>query len=186
MNPISASELLEPVARQDYLDAMAKTAAGVTVVTSAGPEGRAGLTASSVTSVSADPPMVLVCVHHGADAHRAIAGNGAFCVNVLLPHQSPIANVFAGYDDRYPDRFACADWTALVTGAPVLTEALAVFDCRLTQSVEASSHTVFFGVVVAVRTATGAALLYTQRDYARPVPLLSADVGGGASGDGGL
>ena len=82
--------------RDRYLEAMSEAAATVSVVTTDGPAGRAGVTVSAMCSVSADPPTILVCVHHLSPACEAIRENGAFCVNVLGDGQSAISDTFAG------------------------------------------------------------------------------------------
>ena len=115
--------------RDRYLEAMSEAAATVSVVTTDGPAGRAGVTVSAMCSVSADPPTILVCVHHLSPACEAIRENGAFCVNVLGDEQSIISDTFAG---RAPapggDKFDCAAWRTLATGAPALDDPLVALD----------------------------------------------------------
>ncbi len=171
----SASPDLRPDLRKDFLAAMSQAACTVSVVTTDGPAGRAGVTISAMTSVSADTPQptLLVCVHHRCRAAEAILGNGAFCVNVLRDDQSTISDHFAG---RVPapggDRFACADWTAEKTGAPRVVDPLVAFDCRLLSGERVGTHHVFIGAVEDVFIAPGGApLIYANRAYgslARP------------------
>ncbi len=159
--------------REDFLEAMSRAANSVYVVTTEGPGGRAGVTVSSVTSVSADAPTMLVCVHHLSPAAAAIATNNAFCINLLAEGQAHIADTFAGLTGaKGEDKFACAEWDRAVTGAPVLKGALAMFDCRLVHSLRVGSHHIFVGELQKVGLAPrGAALVYSNRAYSRAEPL---------------
>lgn len=157
-----APELVETFKR-----AMGLLAGAVTVITAGHGEGARGLTATAVCSVSIAPPTLLVCVNRNGDAHRAIAESGAFCVNILAEQNRHVADRFAGrHGVAGPDKFLGADWLALATGAPALGDALVSVDCTIAESVDAYSHTVFFGTVRAVRL--GAAqppLIHFDRAY---------------------
>lgn len=161
--------------RDRFLEAMSRAATSVSVVTTDGPAGRAGVTVSAMCSVSADRPSLLVCVHHLSPACAAIKANGNFCVNVLRAAQSPISDTFAG---RLPapggDKFACAEWRRLATGAPALDAPLAAFDCTLMKHVEWGSHFVLIGDIVDIETDGGMPLIYVDRAYgvARPAPVV--------------
>ena len=152
--------------RDRFLDAMSQAAATVSVVTTDGPAGRAGVTVSALCSVSAEPPTLLVCIHHKSPVCAAVRDNGRFCVNLLGADQSPISDSFAG---RLPvpggDKFACAGWRELETGAPALEGALVALDCRVAGHQRQGSHQVFFGEVAAVALGAGAPLIYAQRAY---------------------
>jgi flavin reductase len=154
--------------RDRFLDAMSQAAATVSVVTTDGPAGRAGVTVSALCSVSAEPPTLLVCIHHKSPVCAAVRDNGRFCVNLLGADQSPISDSFAG---RLPvpggDKFACAEWRELETGAPALEGALVALDCRVAGHQRQGSHHVFFGEVAAVALGAGggAPLIYAQRAY---------------------
>lgn len=94
----------------EFIAAMGKCATGVTVITTDGAGGRFGVTVSAMTSVSAEPPLLLVCVNRNNLASKAIDQNGCFCVNVIETEQQPVAQVFAGQIKlENGDRFACAD-----------------------------------------------------------------------------
>ena len=167
--------------REQYLEAMSRSAATVAVVATDGPAGRAGVTVSTLCSVSADPPQLLVCVHHESAACDALRRNGRFSVNVLRDDQWAISDRFAGRGgatDGSPDgdKFAGAEWTALSTGAPALLGALAAYDCRLARHLRCGSHVIFIGDVVDVvigdaEAAGGGALVYANRAYATAQPL---------------
>ena len=154
--------------RETFVHAMSRCAATVSVVTTDGPAGRAGLTVSAMTSVSADgdAPTMLVCVNRGASAAPPILANGCFAINVLEAGQQDVADLFAGRTGA-ADRFAGLAWEAMVTGAPVLP-GLAGFDCAVQSAELVGTHHVLIGAVRAVRVAeAGAPLIYGMRGYLR-------------------
>lgn len=161
--------------RSAFLEAMSHTAATVSIVTTDGPAGRAGVTVSAMASVSADTPApsLLVCLHHLGSAAPAILKNGIFCVNVLKADQSHISDVFAGRI-RMEDgnKFSCAEWVAQMTGAPRVVDPLVAFDCRLTHSELMGTHHVMFGAVEDIFIAPrGLPLIYANRAYGTPAQL---------------
>ena len=146
---------------------MRHLAGGVCIVTSSSPDGRrAGMTATAVCAVSAEPPTLLVCVNRDTRSHDAIRGAGVFAVNVLDVLDQGLAHRFAG-TVAGDARFDGACWTQLVTGAPVLESALASFDCRIAQAVDVGTHRIVLGTVQALRLApgTGKPLLYANGSY---------------------
>jgi len=159
------------VDRQSYRDAMAHFGAAVNVVTTDGPGGRRGFTASAVCSVTDDPPTLLVCMNRSSDNNAAFKRTGVLCVNTLAGSQQALSPIFGGVTDHdMAGRFACAEWTLLSTGAPVLEGALAAFDCRVAQVVEVGTHSVFFCEVEGVVfQAEHDGLIYFGRDYHRLV-----------------
>lgn len=149
-----------------FREAMRRMASGVSVVTTDGPAGRFGVTVSSMCSLSLEPPSVLACVHHMSPALRAIVENGVFCANVLCFEQSHVSDSFAGrLLQLKDDKFACAEWKALATGAPVLHDALIAFDCKLSREVEFGSHRILMGTVVDLVSREGSPLIYSDRGY---------------------
>lgn len=168
----------EGARRGAFLEGMSRTAATVNIVTTDGPAGRAGVTVLAMSSVFADAPApsLLVCIHREGSASRPILANGVFCVNVLREDQSAIADVFAGrIGTESADRFACARWTAIKTGAPRVIDPLVAFDCRLTHSELIGTHYVMIGAVAETFiAATGRPLIYTARDYGTPTRLKRA------------
>ena len=134
----------------DFREGMRQLAAGVTIVTTAVGDARNGLTATAVCSLSAEPPMLLACVNREAGAHAPTLQSRVFCVNVLGAKHLDLAAQFAS-SSRIPERFTIGDWGTLATGAPVLMDALASFDCLLGQTLKAETHTVLTGRVQAVR-----------------------------------
>lgn len=128
---------------------MRRLAAGVSVITTAVGSDRYGLVATSVTSVSVNPPSLLICVNRSATSHDGIAAAGVFCVNVLGEGDEGIGKRFSS--PHYRDiRFSHRTWRPLLTGAPALVGCLGSFDCRITRSVPVATHTIFVAEVVAV------------------------------------
>jgi flavin reductase (DIM6/NTAB) family NADH-FMN oxidoreductase RutF len=127
-------------------DALGGFATGVTVVTCFDGAGEPfGLTANSFTSVSLEPPLLLVCVHRDAQCAAALTGAEHFAVNVLQTGQQPASIRFATRND---DRFGPNDWSPGEFGAPVLRESLAVFECRAHAVHEGGDHHILVGEVV--------------------------------------
>jgi flavin reductase len=127
---------------------MRRLAAGVSVITTEHDGDRYGLVATSVTSVSADPPSILICVNRTATSHDPIAKAAVFCVNILGEGDDGIAKRFAM--PHYRDiRFSHRQWRALTTGAPALVGCLASLDCRIVKAVPVATHTIFVAEVVA-------------------------------------
>ena len=157
---------IDSVASKSFVRAMRGAASGVNVVTTDGTAGRFGLTVSAFSSVSAEPPMVLVCVNRRSPACAAIRQNRAFCVNVLSTSQRDLADTFAGIAaSGKPYDFASGSWTRSRTGAPLLNGGVANFDCSLGSAIDAGTHTIFVGIVKAVEHSNASPLLYADRSY---------------------
>jgi flavin reductase (DIM6/NTAB) family NADH-FMN oxidoreductase RutF len=142
---------------------MRRFATGVTIVTTIFDGRPHGFTANAFASVSADPPLLLLCVNRSAFSHSLISQAEFFCVNVLSLEQRAIAERFARSDVR--DRFAGVDWAAGATGAPIIAGTLAHFDCRLAEDHTAGTHTVFLGSVVNCGIDEGIPLGYFDGAY---------------------
>lgn len=155
--------------RDAYLEAMSRAANSVTVVTTDGAAGRAGVTVSAMCSVSVEgpAPSLLVCVHEASPARQAIAGNAVFCANLLAEHQHWISDIFAGRTGaKQQAKFDGSDWETRATGAPVLVGALAAFDCRVVQHHAVGSHYIFVGQVESIDCAeANVPLVYHDRQY---------------------
>ena len=156
--------------RAEFINAMRRVASSVTVVTTDGVAGRHGATVSAFSSVSADPPTVLVCLHAKSRIAAAVQGNGRFCVNVLPDHSDIIADRFAGvHDADTPDRFAgiiCRGGK----GKPPEIDGSTSFDCAVDNIVTAGSHLVVFGRVQSVGTGARDPLTYLDGAYHRVTP----------------
>lgn len=160
-----ATDMTPPVLKQDYRDAMARLAAAVNVITTDGPCGRAGFTATAVCSVTDDPPTLLVCLNRSASAHPAVIGNGILCINTLASDHEVLSNLFGGKTPMV-ERFAAANWSTWATGAPVLDDAVASFDCRISQMSSVGTHDILYCEVVALRRRASAdGLVYFDRHY---------------------
>ena len=127
-------------------DALGCFATGVTIVTAIGKDGLPfGLTANSFTSVSLDPPLLLVCVAHSSSSAEAIKAVDHFAVNVLQIGQQPTSNRFASKGE---DRFANTPWSPGETGAPLLTGSLSAFECAREAIHDGGDHFILVGRVL--------------------------------------
>lgn len=162
-----------------FRDAMSRLAAAVSVVTSNGPGGLSGCTASAVCSVSDEPPVLLVCINRTSRNNAIFKENGRLCVNVLRAEQQNMAMLFARSSGATPAaaRFTDSAWSlSAATPAsipplphfqlPALENALVSLDCSVIDTAEIGSHTVFYCRVEATRFGNqGSALLYYERDF---------------------
>lgn len=150
-----------------FREAMSRVAAAVHIITTGGPAGLGGITATSVASISAEPSMMLFCINKTSPSAARVIENGIFCINTLTPSHEALANIFAGRTGHHLEgRFASGEWIKLVTGAPVLKSAAAVFDCRLAEVKEVMTHLVMIGAVEAVDYGRqGSGLTYAHRKY---------------------
>jgi len=150
-----------------YRQLMRHQALGVSVVATGELGARVGLTATSVASLSDSPPKILVCVGRATQAHNVVAERGVFSVNFLASEHQELAARFAGQRGvDGEERFRGANWTTLVTGAPVLADALSSIDCRLLESHTFTTHSIFIGRVVGgTSRADGEPLIYFRNGY---------------------
>ena len=150
-----------------FRDAMARVASAVHVVTTSGPGGRIGLTATAVASVSDSPPTVLACIARGSRTLAAIEASGTFCINTLPEQLVDLAEIFASRRGIEGEaRFETVRWGKLVTGAPVLLDAISAFDCRLVATHDVASHRIVIGEVVGLGGAGRVAgLIYRHRRF---------------------
>ena len=146
---------------------MRDVAGAVSVITAAHRGQRAGLTATSLTALSAEPPTVIVCVNRAASAWPVIEAAGHFAINVLTARHQDIADRFAGRGGHAGEaRFGIGAWRPLATGAPTLDSALAVLDCRIDEVIPRHSHVILIGRIKAIRQGReGGALLYWRGLY---------------------
>lgn len=148
------SMLAPPVATADFCKGMRHLAGACVVIASGSDNERAGLTATAVCSITADPPRLLICVNRNVRAHQLITRAEAFSINVLGQDQEPIAKRFAGMVEGVvgEQRFEQSNWASGVTGVPVLEDALVSFECRLVEVIPASTHDLFIGEVVGIQS----------------------------------
>jgi len=147
-----------------FKQALAQWASGVTIVTTKTAAGYAGMTASAFSSVSADPPIILVCINQSAESCALVAEAGYFAVNILESGQQDASNRFASFKDK-ETRFDAVAWSAAPSGAPFLDESMCSLDCKVVNQVQAGSHIVFFGEVQHVVNRDGNPLLYYRGGY---------------------
>lgn len=164
--------------RDDFLQGMSSAACTVNVVTTDGIAGRHGLTISAMASVSADTPQptLLVCVNERSAAARPILENGCFCVSILRDDQHLTSDCFAGRSlPQGSDKFSTVTTTVDSLGCPVISGALVSFTCKVASSQIVGTHLVLLGHVCEVANAgPGSPLIYANRVYGRPAPLLAS------------
>lgn len=148
-----------------FIAAMARAATGVCVVTTNGDAGEFALTVSALSSVSAEPPLMLACINRRSPVAAAIESNGLMAVNVLADIQQHVANVFAGRSPGANYDFSCAEWYRSMTGSPLLAGAAAVFDCEVDAIHDAGTHRIVLGRVVEARCGEALPLVYARRGY---------------------
>ena len=149
-----------------FREAMRELASGVALVTSAFERGRLGCVVTSFISLSLSPPSALVCLNGESATLRAIRASGAFAINILGERHLSLARRFSAPEIRGGERFTEGAWTTLETGAPILSDALAIVDCRLARVVEHATHVILIGAAVAAaRGAAGAALVHWRSRF---------------------
>lgn len=162
--------VLPTVSAESHRYGMRHFAVGVTIITAANADARAGLTATAVCSVTAEPPRLVVFVNKSVAASEIVLASGALCVNVLAGDQEEVAKAFAGMiKDVHGDaRFAYGRWGEQVTGAPSLEGALANFDCRVIKVFDESTHHAFLCEVLSTcERNDGEALIYLNGAFRR-------------------
>jgi len=151
--------------KADYRNAMARLGAAVNIITTDGPAGRAGFTASAVCSVTDEPPTLLVCLNRSASVYPAFKANGVLCVNVLAAGHQALSALFGGKTPM-DERFAAGRWSRKTTGSPMLDDAAVSFDCRVVHATSAGTHDVLFCEAVAIAIGGAAeGLIYFDRRY---------------------
>ena len=150
-----------------FRNVFASVAGAVSVLTLGEGDKRTGLTATSVSAFSAEPPTVAILVNTSSSSWNAIQSEQRFCINILARDQEAVAHNFAGRGGlKGVERFAGAEWTTLQSGAPVLQGALANIDCLLDEAIVRHSHAIVLGRIVALRSNPAARpLLYWQRAF---------------------
>jgi len=160
-----ATQTIRRVGSEDFRAAMARFAAGVVVVTALGEDKvPRGFTASSFCSVSAHPPLILVCLANSADSYPAFASCEDFAVSVLGPEHRPLAEQFA---TKGADKFASQGLSLTPGGLPAVAGALVELDCRTHARHPAGDHTVLIGRVSGARLGdgTGTPMVYYDRSF---------------------
>lgn len=150
----------------DFKRAMRALPAQVTIISSQSKDTRIALTATAVTSLSAEPPQLLICVHQMARAAKIIRAAEAFAVNLLHVNQVDVATQCALPGLEPEQRFEAGNWTqSPQMGQPLLDEAIVNFDCRLASQSEQGTHFIFVGLIEGMRFGAGKPLLYHDASY---------------------
>ena len=168
MNSIVRSVSIEAeVTSGDFRNAMRQLTGGVSVITAGRGRDISGMTVTSVSSLSVDPPALIVSVNRESSSWPLVKRYGFFGVNILTSDQIDIAERFTGKGGlKGADRFAGARWTTRASGVPLLVGALAAIDCEVEDIVERHSHAIVIGRVLDVAvSARTAALAYWQGRY---------------------
>jgi flavin reductase (DIM6/NTAB) family NADH-FMN oxidoreductase RutF len=168
MNSIVRAVSIETeVTSGDFRSAMRQLTGGVSVITAGRGRGISGMTVTSVSSLSVDPPALIVSINRESSSWPLVKRYGFFGVNILTSDQIDIAERFTGRGGlKGADRFAGARWTTRASGVPLLVGALAAIDCEVEDIVERHSHAIVIGRVLDVAvSARTAALAYWQGRY---------------------
>jgi flavin reductase (DIM6/NTAB) family NADH-FMN oxidoreductase RutF len=153
--------------KDEFRGIMGRFATGVTIVTSRLSEELHGMTANAVTSVSLEPPLVLVCVARDSDSHRFIDESSVFAVSILGRGQERLASEFAIKQGAEAHGLGDVPHHAGVTGAPIIDGSLGYLDCRVVGRYPGGDHTIFVGEVVhAGRLDNGEPLIFHEGRYA--------------------
>ena len=155
------------VSQDDFRGAMRQLTGGVSVITVGRGKDISGMTVTSVSSLSVDPPALIVSVNRGASSWPLLKRYGFFGVNILTSDQIDIAERFSGKDGiKGAGRFAGAEWTTRASGVPLLSGALAAVDCQVEEIVERHSHAIVIGRVLDLQVSKRtAALAYWHGQY---------------------
>jgi 3-hydroxy-9,10-secoandrosta-1,3,5(10)-triene-9,17-dione monooxygenase reductase component len=154
-----------PIDKSVFRRLLGSFAAGVTVVTTRGRDRRPyGLTATAFTSVSLEPPLVLVCIDRKSESHPHFAPGGAFAVNFLAHDQQDLSQRFAVSGG---DKFAGIGWAAGALGAPILDGTIGHVECRIVQAYDGGDHTIFVGEIESGEANDEEPLVYFRGGYRR-------------------
>jgi flavin reductase (DIM6/NTAB) family NADH-FMN oxidoreductase RutF/DNA-binding GntR family transcriptional regulator len=160
----SSSGTARQLSSNEFRDVIGPFASGVTIITVAHDGKPYGTTASAVSSLSLEPPMVLICMNKASTTGQAIAAAGSFAINVLNEEQDALARRFATKD---PDKFSGTPVTTGPHGQPLLGDALATIECQVVEDVTGGTHTVFLGEVRSATSQEGSPLAYFRGEFGR-------------------
>jgi flavin reductase (DIM6/NTAB) family NADH-FMN oxidoreductase RutF len=154
-----------------FRDAMRRLAATVTIISTRSGGIRHGMTATAVTSLSVDPPSLLVCVNKTGKLHQYLSDSDRFCVNLLHSEQAALSEAFAG-NLVSEERFRHGDWAEEADGLPYLADAQANIFCVKVETIAHASHSIFIGEVERVENAPQIRpLIFSNGEYGRYMPL---------------
>ncbi|HYL99796.1 MAG TPA: flavin reductase family protein [Blastocatellia bacterium] len=154
-----------PVEKDEFRTALGRFASGVTVITVRTADQQPhGMTVSAFSSLSLEPPLVLVCIDKNASLHPCLKEGDSFAVNILSEEQETVSRRFAS---REGDRFDGIGYALGVLGSPLLEGAMAHLECKVKMVYPGGDHTIFVGEVEATTVAEGRPLTYYRGGYAR-------------------
>jgi flavin reductase (DIM6/NTAB) family NADH-FMN oxidoreductase RutF len=161
------------ISAEDFRFAMRRLAGGVSIISGIGPDGPLGVTATAVTSLTAEPPSVLCCLNRSLELETAVKQTGRFAVNMLRTDHHDLAKRFAGmHGVRGSAKFEQGNWTILPSDVPALFDSLVTFDCRVDDIVEVGTHSIFVGLITQAHFGeAGDPLVYCDGTFASLVPL---------------
>jgi flavin reductase (DIM6/NTAB) family NADH-FMN oxidoreductase RutF len=162
-----SQDVSQVISQDDFRGAMRQLTGGVSVITVGRGKDISGMTVTSVSSLSVDPPALIVSVNRNASSWPLLKRYGFFGVNILNSDQIDIAERFSGKDGlKGAERFAGAEWTTRASGVPLLSGTLAAIDCEVEEIVERHSHAIVIGRVLDLQVSTRtAALAYWHGQY---------------------
>ncbi|MCH7488872.1 MAG: flavin reductase family protein [Chloroflexi bacterium] len=159
---------IEAIEAADYRRIIGQFATGVAVVTTANDGLLHGMTANAITSVSLDPPLLLVCIDKAAHSHDQFTQSGRFTVNILAEDQQEVSKIFAATSEPEQGRLQGVAFHLGANGVPLIEGCLAYIECAVADQFEGGDHTIFTGSVEDATVAGEAApLLFYQGKYRR-------------------
>jgi flavin reductase len=163
----AAADIEETISAAAFRDAMSRIGTAVHIAATDGPAGRIAATVSAFTSVTDEPPTILLCINRKSRLNAGIRQNGVLCINTLPASAQAISDAFAGRNElSMEERFALASWQVAASGAPRLVGARVAVDCRVRDIVESGSHSVIFASILAAYIGKqDSALIYLDRNY---------------------
>lgn len=148
---------------KEFRNALSRFASGVSVVTTIDAAGKPhGITVSAFSSVSLDPPLILICIEKSAGSHDAFGESKVFNVNVLNAEQQHLSERFASPN---ADKFEAVDLRIADSGVPLLEHCLVNLECRLVAAFDGGDHTIYLGEVENSETDEGDPLIYFRSGY---------------------
>lgn len=162
---VSAAVLVNEELPLAFRNAMRRLASAVGIVTADGPDGPVGMAATSITSLTVEPPAILLCVNRSASIHACLAPDAPLCVSILSRHQQHVSAAFGGAVPR-EQRFTIGHWSPDRNGLPALAEAQANLSCRIDKLVSYGTHSIVIAQVEGVCLSDDVApLIYQDGSY---------------------
>lgn len=162
-NHMKPTKTLDP---EQLRRSMRAWTSGIAIVTAFHEGEQHGMTVSSFTSISLEPPIVMVSLQRDSRTYELVSQSNAFAITLLAEDQQEISEIFAGHVPDTEDRLAGIETETLITGAPLIKGGLAYLDCRVSQTIEVGTNTLFLGEVLSARgNGEGNPLVYHNQNY---------------------